>query len=201
MGEHYNSLVKVFESTDVPKFKELKDKMTSLLMGDGNLGLANQVEAELLPHKVRKLAKVYETIPLNKLANKLGLETVDEAESLILSMSFRQSESSKGSFRVKINQEEGIVYFIQDDDKFSSLLDDDSLLNSSQISQDLTKQITQCINFANRIRDLDVILSTSQSFQALRKDATYQSWAKKETLTRSQPQQPRSVAELGSTSR
>ena len=180
--QQYNQLVTSFQHADISYFNTIKDKMKNILTFDGNVGLVNQVHDQLIPRKLTKLAQVYESISLEKLATKLGFSNSQEAESLIITMSSQRNKL----FSAKIDQEEGIVYFQQ--------YDDDS---SDNCQQDLTKNIHQCIELADRIRNLDVSLATSKRYQALiMKDSA----AASSSSSIARPHQPRGVAELPSDS-
>lgn len=183
--QYYNQLVISFQLTDLSNFNIIKQNMKDLLKLDGNIGLVNQVNDQLLPRKLTKFAQVYESISLSKLTVKLGFATSQEVESLIIKMSSQRNQL----LSAKIDQEDSIVYF--------QPYNEDS---NDNCQEDLTKHIHQCMELADRIRSLDVSLATSKRYQALlMKDsaaASSSSTPSSIVIGRPQQQQPRGVAEL-----
>lgn len=159
----YDSLVDAFASNDVKKFRDARGSMANILAVDGNAGLAEKVESDMLSRQVYAVAAVYEVVSLATLASDIGLKgRTAEAESLTRKM------VAKGDISAKIDHESGMVYFVAADED-----DDEDSDEEEEYRADLAGQMQQCIDLAGRIRILDADITASSRYQqiSVRKEA------------------------------
>lgn len=142
---YYYTLVEHFYQDDDLRYDQHTNDMADLLQQDGNYGIARQVGNELTTSKkILLLSRLYDAIPLPKLAKKLGLESSEEAERHVMRCQ-----------RGQIDEEEGVVYFDNNDDDHHQ---------QQAITKGLTTRITDCIELAERIKKMDIALSTSPKY-------------------------------------
>lgn len=72
-----------------------------MFTADQNMGLVKQVAESQLQTMVSRLTKTFVTLSLSELANRVGLKTPQEAESLVFNM------IEKGTIQAKISQKDG----------------------------------------------------------------------------------------------
>ena len=168
--EAYYDLVNAFILDDYELFQKLKLSMETLLKFDGNWGLANQVQDQMyVPRRLYTLARLYQVIPLVKLAQKLGLSSPEEAEAVVRQFIMEQDNMNphdakdlgvKSTFEAQIDEEEGVVYFPLKDHS----LDEYAL---KQQQHELTVRIQNCMVLAERMQELDITLTSSQKYNAV----------------------------------
>ena len=156
----YDSLVDLFASNDIKKFREAREAMANILAVDGNAGLAEKAESDMQSRQVYAVSAVYEVVSIATLASDIGLEgRTAEAESVI-----RNMVATRG-FSAKIDHGDGMVYFVAADDECSD--------DEDEYRADLAGQMQQCIDLAGRIRILDADITSSSRYQqiSVRKEA------------------------------
>jgi len=173
-GMHqYEDLTKAFRQGNVAEFLKLKGSMKGLLQTDGNEGLVNQLQEELIPNQMKKLANVYQVISLEVLRKKLEQvlstqtaeedkdgnpqgETILVSNDSILKMIYSFQDEN---YRAKIDEEYRMVHFIPKD------LPQEH--DSPEIAEELGNRICQSMELASRVKKLDVGIATSQKYQAV----------------------------------
>lgn len=163
----YRELANEFINGNCEQFDEIKRHMEPVFKRDGNWGLLNQVQdLMMLPQRLRRVVALYEEIPLSKLATKLQLSNASDAEAFIRKFLIEQeitytNLNEKGKrpfFMAIIDQEEGVV-------RFPFRGSSSSIESDVQKEQlDLTKRIQQCMELSERMKDLDIMLSTSHKY-------------------------------------
>ena len=199
----YHDLVSTYISGNSSHYATLLAEMSTLLHEDGNWGLARRLEGRLAYRAVRQVASVYSVVGIDSLEMKmqdlcsnLG-STGDEmraraVEDALMGMSACDWDDPlvADPFVAKIDQLTGMVSFQDVDecgDEFNDDLDD---LDEKWLEYDLSKRLDSCITLAERVRDLDIGLTTSQR---------YQLQTSKETMMRgdSSMRQGQGVADIG----
>lgn len=172
----YHDLVSTYITGNASHYAKLLTEMTELLHVDGNWGLAKQLEGRLAYRAVRKVASIYSVVGEGVLENKMqevssalsgsgaSGEVVGKRglEDLLIGMAATDAKDALLSdpFVVKIDQSTGMVSFLDyDEDNESS--DDDSCMDV-----DLSQRLQSCIALAERVRDLDITLTTSPKYQS-----------------------------------
>jgi len=164
----YRELVNEFIDGNYERFDKIKRIMEPVFKFDGNWGLVNQVQdLMMLPQKLKRVVALYEEIPLSKLAKKLHLSNANEAEAFIrkklieqetILLNCRNGRENRPYLRAIIDQEEGVVRFPL---KGSSSSVASEVQNGQQ---DLSTRIEQCMKLTERMKDLDLMLSTSHKY-------------------------------------
>jgi hypothetical protein len=168
----YGDMVKAYHSGDIANFERIVTKASSLLVADGNFGLANQLRVGINHRAVRKLSNIYEAISLEKIGSLLALEGgTSEAETLLLEMvavKRRHADMffTAEPFEAKIDHQNGMVYFGKEDGYQEKDLDE-SDWDSEQRQEALKERMMQCMNLAEKIRSLDVKITTSTKYQSV----------------------------------
>ena len=166
----YNEIVDAFVENDYELFQKIKSQNEELLRADGNWGLVNQVQENMeMPRTLYKIAKLYEAIPISKLAKKLNLSSVDEAEAAVREMMMKQVSSidingrkptgQKDSFNAQIDDEEGVIYFLVED--VLSHNNESAVLTEQK---EFTTRIRKCMELTERMQNIDIALTTSPKY-------------------------------------
>ncbi|KAL9186023.1 hypothetical protein ACHAXT_005261 [Thalassiosira profunda] len=171
----YHDLVSTYISGNASHYAKLLAEMNELLHADGNWGLAKRLEGRIAYRAVRQVASVYSVVGTDMLEAKLaevcsnltdsgggGEMGKRGVEDLLLGMAAGDAKDPllADPFVAKIDHSTGTVSFREDDDDFS---DDDS--RGMQIEADLADRLQSCIALAERVRDLDVALTTSAGYR------------------------------------
>ena len=179
----YHELVSTYISGNAGHFARLLGEMAGSLRSDGNQGLARHLVGRLGYRAVRQLASVYSVTGVDALSGRLS-DLIAEmggsassgaghaigvagVEDLILGMAAIDSSDPLvvDPFTARVDQSTGTVSFAPDYDSH----DDDE----QDAASDLASRLESCVSLAQRVRDLDVRLSTSPAYQrhALREAA------------------------------
>jgi len=119
-----------------------------VLCQDRNMGLAKQVRKALERQKIRQLTHTYITLSLGEITASSGLLSSLDGEKIILEM------VNKAEIYAKIDQSTGMVRFDEDVEE----------LESEAVMAKLENEIQRTIEMAQRIRELDVAISTSPQY-------------------------------------
>jgi len=163
-----------------------------MISNDGNLGLFKQLIQLMQYRIIKKIARIYSVIPMKKLALKLGVGVnggvdgngddmntnngiKEVIESLLFQLALKQNaEHAKNTIDFTIDSQSSVVYFYQD-----GFLDDENENESNAASMEnkrierekaqmeLSKRITVCMDLADRMMKMDILLETSSKFQAI----------------------------------
>ena len=150
--KEYNELADAFCANDTGKYRMRMNNMSKRLHSDGNFGLANILLESIRPNMVKNIANIYEVISLSKLSGKLGFDSNEETEALIIQM------VANGQCHAKVDQELSSVHFELKEELEN--IDDDIVLMK------IIEQTRSCMELAERVRDLDIALSTSTKYQS-----------------------------------
>ena len=162
----YNEIADAFLSNDIPKLSTKINQYTKLLIGDGNRGLAGQLLDQVRPNIVRSIASVYETISLSKMAKKLDLTSEADVEMILLKMISQGTINSENfDLRLKIDQENSYVHFNVKGSEHNNSLKLDEMATGAMVDK-IVSYTRQCVRMAERVRNLDISLSTSAKFQS-----------------------------------
>lgn len=175
----YHDLISTYISGNASHYAKLLIEMKDLLHGDGNWGLAKRLEGRLAAYRsIRKVASVYDVVSLDVLEKKMMVEGGDGngggtsgeigrrgLEDLLMGMASCDAKEAAllvDPFIARIDQSTGMVSFADDYDE-STDVDDDS--TEMRMEADLSHRLQSCISLAERVRDLDVALTTSAKYQ------------------------------------
>lgn len=194
----YHELVSTYISGNASHYATLLTEMTALLRTDGNWGLAKRLEGRLVYRAVRKKASVYSVTRMSDLeealqnvSSSLGSTSGGEIgtrriEDLLMGMAACDWEDPlvADPFVAKMDHSTSMVSF-QDDDPGNH-----SAANE-ELEKDLAHRLSSCVALAERIRQLDIGLTTTTK---------YQQHEKKQNMMRKDLQslaQGQGVADLG----
>uniref|UniRef100_A0A7S4QTU7 COP9 signalosome complex subunit 3 N-terminal helical repeats domain-containing protein n=2 Tax=Ditylum brightwellii TaxID=49249 RepID=A0A7S4QTU7_9STRA len=169
----YHDIVIAYLKDNAEHLDVILQDTADLLAYDGNLGLAKRIRDSMSWKDVAKTVSIYKVVALEKVVSKDGdcTEKRKKAESLLLEIlqyGGRKKSNTDASlpFGVKIDQESGMVYFPREgdelwDDDYDEEEDDDDQL------QDMATRVKTCMSLAQRVRELDTVLSESNRYQRL----------------------------------
>ncbi|KAI8374995.1 hypothetical protein EDC96DRAFT_437302 [Choanephora cucurbitarum] len=83
---HHISLVKAFQTTDLDLFQDIASKHSAYFESFQELGLLKQCFQSLRRKKIKEMTKVYITVSLEDMANKMGPMCAKELEMILLDM-------------------------------------------------------------------------------------------------------------------
>ena len=159
----YHDLVSTYIWGNNRHYAKLLAEMTDLLHLDGNWGLAKQLEGRLLRYRsIRKFASVYSVLGLHQLEMKMQRDTSEGEfgnrgiEDLLMGMAACDTKDPLvvDPFFTRIDQSTGMVAFLDDDD--------DAVNNLMEA--DLSTRLQSCMALAERVRDLDIVFTTSPKY-------------------------------------
>jgi len=178
----YHDLISTYISGNAHHTAKLLTEMTDLLHVDGNWGLAKRLEGRLAYRAVRKVASVYSVVGVDVLEGKMQEEVCSDlgsgstgvggeivgkrgVEDLLMGMAACDAKDAllADPFVARMDHSTGMVSFLDyyDDDESSE--DDDS--HEQWMEADLSQRLESCIALAERVRDLDIGLTTSHKYQ------------------------------------
>jgi hypothetical protein len=147
--------------------------MHDLLVVDGNWELAKRLEGRLAYRAVRAVASTYSVIGIDSLQQTVRDNCGAPVQEMMGSKT-RVEDSLAGMmacdwedvlvsdpFYARIDQKTDVVSFIEDDT--DSISNEES--EQQWLEHDLSKRMESCIRLAERVRELDIQLSTSNKYQ------------------------------------
>ena len=78
-------------------------RYSDVFMADQNMGLVKQVQKSLTKMVIKRLTKTFLTLSLQELANRVGLQSTNEVEKILVTM------IQEGSIHATISQKDGNV--------------------------------------------------------------------------------------------
>jgi hypothetical protein len=195
----YHELVSTYISGNANHYATLLTEMTGLLRADGNWGLAKRLEGRLVYRAVRQKASVYSVTrmgaleeTLQKVSSSLGSTGGEigtrRIEDLLMGMTACDWDDPlvADPFVAKMDHSTNMVSF-QDEDPSNHKVANEKL------EKDLSNRLASCFKLAERVRQLDIGLTTA---------AKYQQHAMKQNMLRNKVdiqslQQGQGVADLG----
>mmetsp|Transcript_23276 Transcript_23276/g.48178 ORF Transcript_23276/g.48178 Transcript_23276/m.48178 type:complete len:761 (+) Transcript_23276:74-2356(+) len=171
----YHDLVSTYISGNATHYATLMAEMEMLLKFDGNWGLAKRLEGRIAYRAVHQAASVYSVISSNELEKKLqdicsslgssGDEMTGRAvEDALMGMASCDWDDPliADPFSAKIDQLTSMVSFLSEDDSKDS---DDDDTDEQWLECDLSKRLDSCIALVERVRGLDINMTTSLKYQ------------------------------------
>lgn len=192
----YHELVSTYISGNANHYATLLAEMTGLLRADGNWGLAKRLEGRLVYREVRHKASVYSVTrmyaleeTLQKACSSLGSTGGGEIgtrriEDLLMGMAACDWEDPlvADPFVARMDHSTNMVSF-QDEDTSNHKA------ANEELEKDLSDRLASCVALAERVRQLDIGLTTAPKYQ--------QHAMKQNTLRKGDMQQSQGVADLG----
>jgi hypothetical protein len=169
----YHDLVSTYITGISSHYATLLVEMKGLLVADGNWDLAKRLEVRLAYRAVREVASTYSVIGMNSLQKTVGdscgapvqdlIGSKDRIEDTLGGMMFCDWEDVLVSdpFYAKIDQKLGVATFIEGHKDAAAREGEDA----QWLEYDLSKRMDACIILAERVRDLDIQLTSSQKYQ------------------------------------
>lgn len=168
----YNDLVLAYISGKINHFAKLMTEMTDLLHVDGNWDLVKRLEGRLLVYRsIRKVASVYSVVGINVLEGspdiaRAGGVSKRGFEDVLMGMTRCDEDTLLvDPFVARLDQSTGMVSFLDVDDELLFHCDDDDDKRRQRMDADLSTRLHSCITLAQRVRDLDIALTTSPKYQ------------------------------------
>ena len=149
----YLQVIKKFVKNDLQDVLTLRlengDSVQQVLQMDGNLGMFKRLIPIARWRKLRVLSKVYDVIPMEKLAKQLGLDQT-KCREFLTQAGLKQSASiTRVPIEMSIDDEAEVIYFDIDEKE-----------------EDLSGKIEQCMALAKRVKDLDIAKATSHKYRS-----------------------------------
>lgn len=169
----YHDLVSTYITGISSHYAKLLVEMKGLLVADGNWDLAKRLEGRLAYRAVREVASTYSVIGINYLNKTIGdscgapiqdmISSRNKVEDALAGMMFCDWEDVLVSdpFYAKIDQKLGVTTFVEDNTDATAREGEDN----RWLEYDLSKRMDACIDLAERVRDLDIKLTSSQKYQ------------------------------------
>ncbi|KAL3792711.1 hypothetical protein ACHAW5_005816 [Stephanodiscus triporus] len=164
----YHDLVSAYVRGNADHYAKLLSEMTGLLRSDGNWGLAKRLEGRLRVYRtIRKVASVYSVVGVDVLEVKMqeaGASEVDRHGIEDVLMGMLRCDAGDpllvDPFVARMDQSTGMVSFLDDVDESFDIEDEERRMEA-----DLSARLQSCIALAERVRDLDIALTTSPKYQ------------------------------------
>lgn len=166
----YHELVSTYISGNASHYATLLTEMTGLLRADGNWGLAKRLEGRLVYRTVRQKASVYSVTRMSALEETLqnmcsslgegGQIGTRRIEDLLMGMSACDWEDPlvADPFVAKMDHSTSMVSFQDDDPSNHNAANE-------ELEKDLAQRLSSCVALAERIRQLDIGLTTTTKYQ------------------------------------
>ncbi|KAL0480236.1 TSC13 [Acrasis kona] len=135
---------------NVDKVKKSFEDNEETFKSDNNLGLARQCMQALAKRNIQKLTATYMTLSLADIAKNAGLNNAAATEKVLLRM------IENGEINAVIDQKGGMVSFGEEVQAF----------DSPQTSVILETRIDQSISLANRLKNIDEDITSSNNYIA-----------------------------------
>ena len=192
----YHDLVSAYIKGNANHYARLLTEMTDLLHSDGNWELAKRLEGRLLVYRtIRRVASVYSVVGADVLVGKMQEVGAGEVgmrgiEDLLMGMAGHDAGDPllADPFVARADQSTGMVSFLDDFDDDESVED-----HGERLDADLSARLRSCIALAERVRDLDIALTTSPKYQ---QHAMKEMMMKGDRFANTKPQGS-SVADIG----
>jgi hypothetical protein len=170
----YHDLISTYISGNASHYAKLLSEMNELLRIDGNWGLAHQLMGRMAYRAVREVASVYSVAGLEMVEGKMT-EVCSElagssggggevgkrgVEDVLMGMMLCDAKDALlvDPFVAKIDHSTGMVSFLDHEDE-------DHSNDEEWMEADLADRLQSCIALAERVRDLDIGLTTSPKYQ------------------------------------
>lgn len=167
----YHELVSTYISGNANHCATLLTEMSELLRNDGNWGLAKRLEGRLVYRAVRQKASVYSVTrmvaleeTLQKVCSDLGLTGGEigtrRSEDLLMGMMACDWEDPlvADPFVATMDHSSNMVSFQDDDTRNHEAANE-------ELEKDLSNRLASCVALAERVRTLDIGLSTAPKYQ------------------------------------
>mmetsp|Transcript_6985 Transcript_6985/g.11400 ORF Transcript_6985/g.11400 Transcript_6985/m.11400 type:complete len:661 (-) Transcript_6985:36-2018(-) len=195
----YHELVSTYISGNANHYATLLTEMTELLRADGNWGVAKRLEGRLVYRAVRQKASVYSVTRMGALeetlqtvCSSLGSTSGGEIgtrriEDLLMGMTACDWEDNlvADPFVAKMDHSTNMVSFQDDDPSNHNAAND-------ELEKDLNHRLASCVALAERVRQLDIGLTTTTKYQQHEKKQSMMRKGDIQSL-----QQGQGVADLG----
>jgi hypothetical protein len=167
LGGYYD-LVSAYIKGNASHYVKLLTEMTDLLHSDGNWELAKRLEGRLLVYRtIRRVASVYSVVGADVLEGKIQEVGVGEVgrrgiEDLLMGMARRDAGDLLlvDPFFARVDHSTGMVSFLDDVND-----DDHGDDEGGRMDADLSARLRSCIALAERVRNMDIALTTSPKYQ------------------------------------
>lgn len=144
----YTELFNIFNSGTLIQFDEFVNRNREQYARDRNLGLIKQTRNAFICNSIQQLTKTFLTVSLKDLANRVQLQSTNEAEQYLIDM------IENGQIFASINKKDGMVIFHGSPEKFDA--------NGMLIKlQDETEKRMQA---EKQLRDLERQISLSKIY-------------------------------------
>jgi len=168
----YHELVSTYISGNANHYATLLTEMTGLIRADGNWGLAKRLEGRLVYRAVRQKASVYSVTRMGALeetlqhvCSSLGSTAGGEIgnrriEDLLMGMTACDWEDPlvADPFVAKLDHSTNMVSFQDEDPSNHNAANE-------ELEKDLTKRLVSCVALAERVRQLDIGLTTTTQYR------------------------------------
>ncbi|RCH79937.1 hypothetical protein CU098_000644, partial [Rhizopus stolonifer] len=126
----YLNLVRAFENSDLNMFHDMASKSSSMFESDKHIGLVKQCFQSLRRKKIKEMTKVYMTVGLDDMANKLNVST-EELELILIEMIHQRQVSASISMT---DQHVKMVHFSDEEQQTVDISLEDRIFNLSSLN-------------------------------------------------------------------
>ncbi|XP_021956940.1 COP9 signalosome complex subunit 3 isoform X2 [Folsomia candida] len=147
-AQPYTDLVTAFLTHNPGEVVAAISRNQEVFRRDNNFGLVKQVRAAQTKLNIQRLTKTFLTLSLADVAARVQLSSADEAEKCILSM------IQDGEIYAKISQLDGMVVFLDDNEKY----------DNPKVLGKVESQISRCIDLNKRLSEMNERLATNPEF-------------------------------------
>lgn len=130
ISQTYLKFAEEYSLLNMEKIRQNVVKNSTIFTEDENMGLINQCLVHMQRKCIFRLAKTFSTLPLNDVAEYVGLQSEKEAEMCVRNM------IDNGEIYALINQKDGMVVFLDDTEKY------DSARVFQELQEDMASTIT-----------------------------------------------------------
>jgi COP9 signalosome complex subunit 3 len=104
-GTQYTELFNIFNNGTLTQFDEFVNRYREQYARDRNLGLIKQTRHAFICNSIQQLTKTFLTVSLKDLANRVQLQSTNEAEKYLIDM------IENGQIFASINKKDGKIRF------------------------------------------------------------------------------------------
>nr|CAG4647842.1 EOG090X04TU [Moina brachiata]SVE92964.1 EOG090X04TU [Moina brachiata] len=148
MSAVYHEIASAFSTNKPASLEATLMKHKDALQRDNNWGLAKQVQQSLYKKVIQRLTQTFLTLSLSDMAMRVQLQSVADAEKLVLSM------IDRGEIYASISQKDGMVLFHENPDKY----------DSTSTVERLQSEVDLCIELDTKIQRMEESICTNPLF-------------------------------------
>lgn len=148
LSSPYSELSDAYVSRNPSKVSSIVEKHATVFAAETNMGLVKQVVTSLSNVTIKRLTKTFLTLSLSDMANRVGLNSSEDAERYVLQM------IQDGEIYASINQKDGMVSFHNNPEKY----------NDPKMLKGLDEQIRAYQSLDEKLQAMDASLALNPQY-------------------------------------